>query len=743
MTHIVTLIGPGGMGKSRLALRAGHALRRHFPDGVWVVELAELDDADELADELARALQVYEQPEAPIEDVLVRSLQDRRLLLVFDDCDALLEASGELASSIVTRCPGVRVLCTSQRRLGVPGEAVVSLSPLEVPTSSEGYSSALENVEALKLLAERAAAVAPDFALTEENGAAAVEICRRLDGLPLAIELAAVRLQSMTAGDLLDRLDDRLRLLTYGRGRHLERHRALRATVEWNHELLGAEERILWRRLSVFSGSFGIDAAEVVCSGGELQRDRIVDALGHLVDSSILTMAQSEHRGRYRLLETMRVYGAERLRESGEETELHRRHATWCAGLLAPDGRPWWHTGGQADLIDLLDVEWPNVEAALDFCARSPVDSPLGMRMAAEAWPYWVVRGRYGMGRRRLEAYLDLLPEPNPARAMALWSVGFLAQATADHDAALAALEEAREIGVQTGADREIAYSLIGLALVRLRVGVEAAVELLVAARETLLALDDPAQSLCLYYLATALAAGGQTTDALERAREGLEVDGLESDTIMRSLLDTLLGTLHWMLGDPVAAETALKRAVRVQQRLGHRFGLANSLDGLAWVAASAGSFERAALLLGAVASLWEELGIVPVPFWQSHRDACEAAVRDGLIEATYEKCWNQGFVLGREEQVALARDEALPSPKHARETQPSDSFELSARELEVARLVAGGLSNPAIAATLFLSVATVKTHVSHILRKLALDSRVQLASWLAAHDPGAATADR
>jgi non-specific serine/threonine protein kinase len=180
-----------------------------------------------------------------------------------------------------------------------------------------------------------------------------------------------------------------------------------------------------------------------------------------------------------------------------------------------------------------------------------------------------------------------------------------------------------------------------------------------------------------------------------------------------------------------------------VQHRLGHRFGLANSLDGLAWVAASAGSFERAALLLGAVASLWDELGIVPVPFWHSQRDACEAAVRDGLSEATYRGCREQGFALDRDEQVALALDEALPSPQHARETKPSDDFELSARELEVARLVAGGLSNPAIAATLFLSRATVKTHVSHILRKLALDSRVQLASWLAAHDPGAATADR
>ncbi|HZD86978.1 MAG TPA: NB-ARC domain-containing protein, partial [Gaiellaceae bacterium] len=488
MTHIVTLIGPGGMGKSRLALRAGHALGRHFPDGVWVVELAELDDADELADELARVLQVYEQPEAAIEDVLVRSLQDRRLLLVFDDCDALLEASGGLASSIVTRCEGVRVLCTSRRRLGVPGESVVILSPLEVPASADDYSSALENVEALKLLAERAAAGAPDFTLTEENGAAAVEICRRLDGLPLAIELAAVRLQSMTAADLLERLDDRLRLLTSRRGRQLERHRALRATVEWSHELLGAEERILWRRLSVFSGSFGIDAAEAVCSGGELHRDRIVEALGRLVDSSILTMAQREHRGRYRLLETMRVYGAELLREAGEEAEFRRRHATWCAELLAPGGRPWWRTGAQSDLIDLLDVEWPNVEAALDFCAGSPVDAPLGMRMAAEAWPYWVVRGRYRMGRRRLETYLDLLPEPNPARAMALWSVGFLAQATADHDVALAALEEARETAVQTGADRETAYSLIGLALVRLRVGeLEAAVELLLSAQETLL----------------------------------------------------------------------------------------------------------------------------------------------------------------------------------------------------------------------------------------------------------------
>jgi non-specific serine/threonine protein kinase len=741
VAHTVTLTGPGGIGKSRLALHVAHKLGRHFAGGVWLVELAELDSPDRVPHAIAHALKVHERPGDTIEEALVAHLRERRLLLVLDNCEHLLEACRGLVSFIVSRCDTVRVLCTSRQRLGVPGEAIVLVTPLDVPTVEEQLSvEALGDVEALSLLVDRAQALTPDFTLTDENCGAAADICRRLDGMPLAIELAAVRLTFLSAADLVDRLDDRFRLLTAAREQQSRRHQALRATVEWSHDLLSEQERILWRRLSVFAGGFGIEAAEAVCSGEGLDRQRIVELIGSLVERSVLTMGQRGPRGRYRLLETMRLYGGERLREAGEAHELQRRHAAWCSELLWDVDRPVWRSAGRADVIDELDVEWANVEAALDFCARSPADAVAGLRMATNLWLYWVARGAYRMGRRHLEVLLATVPTSDPSRAMGLWASGFLAQALGDHDAALIAFEEARRISEDSESDDELAYALLGLGLVRLRRGeTEQALGLLVAASETSLQVEDPVvRSFTLWPVVIVLAAAGQPADALPLAAEGLGRIESFGDSVLRGVLSTALGIAQWALGEPHAAETTLKEAVRLQDRVGHRWALVTSLEGLAWVAAATGRLDRAAQVLGAVASLWEELGIAPAPYWQVHRDRCEAALRAGLEEARYQACFEQGRALGRAEQVALARDDEVPSPP-ASDSKGAHTFTLSARELEVAGLVADGLSNPAIAAALFVSVPTVKTHVSHILQKLALDSRVQLASWVAANAPGLA----
>jgi non-specific serine/threonine protein kinase len=462
VTHTVTLTGPGGIGKSRLALRAAHALGRHFRDGVWWIALGELDDPGLVVHALAHALNVYERPDASIEEAVVRHLQGRHPLIVLDDCERHLEACRELASTIVSRSDGVRLLCTSRQRLGVPGEAVVSVSPLEVPARAEKLPiTALGELEGPRLLIERAHAVSPDFVLTDENRAAVGDICRRLDGLPLAIELAAVRLASIAPADLLERLDDRFRLLSSEGGRQSPRHRALRATVEWSHELLGEEERILWRRLSVFAGSFGIDAAEAVCSDEELERDRVITALGNLVERSILTREQVDGQGRYRLLETMRLFAADRLREAGEERELRRRHAAWYYALATRDDLPWW-TAWEAEVVDVLDAERANLEAALSFYAASPRDAKEGLRMATDLWPYWVVRGSYRMGRRHIETFLATTHDASSARALAFFAAGLLAQATGDHEAAQADFDEAYRLSGETGGHGERAYAWLG-----------------------------------------------------------------------------------------------------------------------------------------------------------------------------------------------------------------------------------------------------------------------------------------
>jgi predicted ATPase/DNA-binding CsgD family transcriptional regulator len=743
--RVITLTGPGGIGKSRLALRAAHRLERHFPDGVWLVKLAELDDPDLLHYALAGSLRVQERRDAGgIDDALMTHLRERRLLLMFDDCEHLIDACRVLVASVVSECERVRILCTSRERLGVPGEAVVTLSALDLPANGERLSvDRLADVEALRLLADRAVAAAPDFALTDENCLAASEICRRLDGLPLAIELAAVRLASMSAGDLRERLDDRLRLLAATHGTGLGRGQTLRATVDWSHELLSDEEQILWRRLSVFAGAFGLEAAEEVCAGGLLERERIVDLIGGLVAKSILTMEQGHRRGRYRLLETLRLYGAQRLAEAGEEVELARRHAAWYAERFSGGARPWWGTRAQLEIFETLDVEWANVEVALDCLAGSARDAASGLRMTADLWLYWLVRGRYRAGARHLETLLAIERTPSPIRAMALWALGFLSQATGELARALSACEEARLVCEQAGGDRELAYALFGLGLAHSRLGnIDLATDCAEQSRERLRRVDDPmGLALCLYLLATLAATAGRLTDAQRLVNEGLRASENAGDKVARGLLYGLLGTFEWLLGDARTAEARHKEAIRIQDMTGHRWGMLTSLEGLAWLAGSSGQLERAALLLGASAALCQELGISLLPYGQPHHDACEATVCAGLDEASYLSYWEQGHALGREQVVAAALENAIPTDgRDPRAGAAHDADELSARELEVARLVASGLSNPAIAGDLFVSVATVKTHVSHILSKLGLESRVQLANWVAAHDSGAPT---
>jgi predicted ATPase/DNA-binding CsgD family transcriptional regulator len=746
VAHTVTLTGAGGIGKSRLALRVAHRLGRHFPDGVWMVELAELENPDLLAYAVANSMRVNERPDQVIEDSLMAHLRERRLLLVLDNCEHLLDACRELVASLVSACEGVRILCTSRQRMGNPGEATVALSPLDLPAAAEELPiAALAEVEALRLLVDRAVAVAPGFALSDENRAAATEICRRLDGLPLAIELASVRLASMTADDLLARLDDRFHLLAGGQPVGSPRSQALRATVDWSHDLLDEEERILWRRLSVFAGSFGLEAVEAVCSSDGLRRQRILDIVGSLVDKSILTMGHRGRQGRYRLLETVRLYGAARLREAGEELEFGRRHLAWYAQLISVGDRARWATPEQLDVIVALDVEWANVEAALEFSAGSPPDVGVGLRMAADLWLYWMVRARYRIGCRHLEAFLAMSPTPGPDRAMALCAFGFLAQAVGEEPVALAHLEEAEAACLGIGMERELAYALFGLGSVRLRLGeIELARDLLAKSCETMARVEDSmGLGIALYFSATTAAAVGETGDARRFAQEGLEAARRAGDTFLRGVLSTLLGIVEWQLGDLPAADEKLKEAVRTHDAIGHRWGMVTSLEGLAWVAGSSGRLERASLLLGAAAALWQEEGVPLVPYWQPHHDGCAAAARAGLGEPRYRVHWEEGHALDRQRQVAAALEEAiLTGPAAAVVTSESDASGLTARELEVARLVAQGLSNPAIAEALFISPATAKTHVSHILGKLSLESRVQLAGWMAGHEPGFVTTD-
>jgi tetratricopeptide (TPR) repeat protein len=362
------------------------------------------------------------------------------------------------------------------------------------------------------------------------------------------------------------------------------------------------------------------------------------------------------------------------------------RHAAWYAELISGGGRPWWGSRGQGEMYERLDVEWANVEAALDFLTEAAPDGQIGLRMATDLWLHWLVRGRYRAGSRRLAAFLKIEPAPTPARVMPLWALGFLSQASGDYAPALRAVEEARLVCDQTGGDRELAYALHGLALVNLRLGnLELLREFAPQAHERILRVDDPmGLAMSLYFLATVAATAAQLADARRVGEDALRASERAGDMMIRGLSHGLLGTVEWLLSETRSAEARFKEAVRIQQLIGHRWGMLTSFEGLARIAGSTGDLERAALLLGAGAALSEQLGIALFPYGQAHHDACEAAVLVGLGEDRYGTCWERGRALRHGEVVATALDAAIPAGSHppAAADAHDASDELSAREL-------------------------------------------------------------
>ena len=434
-TRLLTLAGVGGCGKTRLAIELARRSEPRFAGGVAFVELASLADERLLAAAAAAALDVAALPGRSAEEALIDYLGPRELLLVLDNCEHVLPASAGLCDTLLAAAPGLRIVTTSREPLRLAGEVVFRVPSLAIPSPErEAAPEELLRYEAVALFAERAKAAVPGFALDEENAADVARICFRLDGLPLAIELAAARLQGLGTGTLADRLDDRFRLLQGGSRTAPSRQQTLLATLDWSHELLAADERMLLRRLSVFAGGFELEAAEAVCAGGELDGAAVVDVLARLVDKSLVAAAGGREL-RYRLLETVRLYAAERLAEAGEAATLARRQALWALAVAEREGED-----------PRLDAEAANLRAA-----HSSLEPAERLRYCIALLPFWMRRIDLEQSRRRFAAALDAAPERTELRAQAL-----LAASAIDYRAGALArsagrVEEAHEIAQELG----------------------------------------------------------------------------------------------------------------------------------------------------------------------------------------------------------------------------------------------------------------------------------------------------
>jgi predicted ATPase/DNA-binding NarL/FixJ family response regulator len=738
-TRLLTLTGSGGVGKTKLALRATADLARGFPDGVWLVLLASIHDPMLVTQATFSALGLQDRSAGWSLSTLTEHLAGQRLLLLLDNCEHLLDGCAVLASTLISACPALHVLATSRQALGVAGEVRMVVPPMSLPGDpDEDSSPRLLGSDAVWLLSERATAVVPGFTVNAENATAIVHLCRRLDGIPLALELAAVRLGSLSLDQLNRGLASELSVLgTANRGAEA-RQQTLEATIGWSYGLLAEQERLLWARLSVFAGGFEEDAAVQVCSDTRIPAEQIVGLLGALVDKSILKR-QLTGAGppRYWLLETMRQYGRERLREAGEQAGMQQRHLAWMCALARQVGA--WDRR-QAELFQRLSGEQDNLWAALDFCSSDPAEVAAGAEAAQHLMAYWASRGPFGDVRRVLTSLAELVPESSLARARLLWVAAIMALNQNDANACRALSGESLRIGTDLKDVEVVAWSLLIGAITRWLDGdLAGATEQIDSALSLARLMHlDHVELNALDALCPLLVTRGELDRAADVGAQGLALSQDRGELWMRGYLLTYLAQATWRRGNRRHAEALAREAATCKLMIDDRHGLTMVLETLAWMATECGRHGRAATLLGCAEQVRGQIAVTLMDVYRPQHDRSVAAIVHAIGEKAFDSAFARGRAMTIDEGVAFAvADEQTPKP--APYVKAASDTELTRRQLEIAGLIAEDLTNRQIAARLFLSERTVETHITNMLNKLGLNSRIQLSRWLAEQPTGEA----
>ena len=614
MSRLVTLTGPGGVGKTRLALRVAADVLPEFPDGVWLAELAALDDPALVPQAVAAAVGVREAPGRPLPATLADALRPRRLLLVLDNAEHLVDACARLADALLRASPGLTILATSREPLGLAAETAWPVPPLAVPDAGHPPPAGMAaRYAAVRLFRDRAVAARPAFRVTARNAPAVAQLCARLDGLPLALELAAARVRVLPVEELAARLEDRFRLLTGGSRAAPPRQRTLRATLDWSHDLLSAPERALFRRLSVFAGGWTLAAAEAVCAGADgegIAPDEVLGLLIGLVDKSLVTAdEQPDGSVRYRLLETLRQYARERLAAGGEGEAVRRRHAAYFLGLAEAAG-PDLLGGRQSAWLDRLEREHDNLRAALEWLTERGA-AEAGLRLADAVGPFWMTRGYLQEPRARLERLLALPgAEGTSLRARVLVGTAGLAWAQGDYAAerrlAAAGLAGYRAAGDAAGAVKALGF----LARAALDQGDYAAARDL--AGQALAPQRDlpwPAPFLPLAILAHVARDLGEYATARPLYEENLARARAAGDRRRTGHLLESFGWLAGYEGDLPAARARFEESLALRRALGQRHDAAGSLTALGWVAVARGDAAAARAFLAESLPVHREVG--------------------------------------------------------------------------------------------------------------------------------------
>jgi len=789
-TRLLTLTGAGGAGKTRLALEASRDLAGVYPDGAWIAEFAPLSQGELVAQEVASALGVREQLGRSIEEALVEDLSSKRVLLLLDNCEHLLDACARLVDLLLGSCPRIRVIATSRERLGVAGEVVWRVPPLAVPEDAPATEE-LPEYGAVRLFLERARLRLPAFRLTPQNARAVAQTCLRLEGIPLAIELAAARMGTLATEQLAERLRDSLGLLSAGPRTAPPRQRTMRAAIGWSYGLLSEEEKEMFGRLSVFAGGFTLEAAEAVCPGGFIEVGEVLDLLSDLVDKSLVAAETSrDGQVRYRMLEPIRQYAQEKLQESGEVSEVQGRHVAFFFAV-AEEGEPELAGPEQRLWVERLEGEHDNLREAFSWVLERG-EAELGLRFGAALWRFWYNRGSLSEGIRWMERVLaGSDPAPAPARVKALEGLGWLAQLQGDAERAQAAYGEMLRLSRELGENGNIATALNSLGtLAAARGDNERARALLEENLSVLQELEDERNTATIlkrFHMLGLLGflalneegdyARGATLleESLELAREvedsflvGTMLSNLGYAALLQghneragALCEEALALAHELgsagveivpeasvnaglaalaQSDHERAAASFKDALAVSQEAGRKPSVINALEGMAGLAGALGEATRAARLWGGAEAARQATAIALPPGERALHEPYLASARSQLGEAVWEEALTEGRTMSLEVVVEYAlskveskeETDSLAPPEPAKPPAGKSTGKLTPRELELAVLVAQGLTNRQVSTELGISERTAANHVANILRKLRLRSRAQIAGWAA-----------
>lgn len=747
--RLVSLVGPGGVGKSRLARRAAAKAVPDFPDGVRTIELASLRDPELVPQALLDGFGISagESTDGSSMQTLIDHLRRRSILLVLDDTEHLLDSLAGLLHPLLRAAPALRVIMTTRQTVGMTGEHVLPVAPLTVPDSVPDSAAEALRHPAVRLFVDRAGSVLSGFVLDTTTLPDVVELCRRLDGIPLAIELAAARLRVLSLRQLLSRLADRFALLTDGDRAGPARHRTLLATVTWSHELCTTTERTLWSHATVFPRSFDLDALEAVCARDAafpegVASAELLDAVSGLASKSILIRDEDGQDGhvRFRMLETIREFGRELLGESDRRT-LTSRHLDYRLAVhetLADE----WYGPGQARWVRRMKIEQADLRSALTHALGDDGDPLAALRLLSRPWFQWAVSLSMTEHRRWLTRALAVSPEPGPERATALVTAALVASLQGDQPVAATLVREARALADDVGDPLCVAYAAHTAGLTaffsddfttatrcfgeadNLYHDAGADSDILVAALDVQVGL---LRISC-----------GDLDGARERLAATYGRSCAAEETWIRSYALDGLGFIALLSHDVDEARRLAREALTATSGFEDTIGLSLSLDLAAWTAAADRRYERCAVLLGAASARWGSFGhqLYGSPDWQARRQGYEQQARDTLGGPIFDTAFQHGATMSAADILSYALDQS-PDPIHT-----ADEY-LTERESEIVGYVARGMTNREIAGRLVISHRTVEGHVSRILTKLGFSRRAQLAAWMerthSPHPPGTA----